>query len=489
MFASLAESTRSRRHRGPGNAHSLALPGLLALLGASLSPTAALAHKPPMVSLDIKIDDEQLVCDALVMHELPAAIAALPAGPPTLFDELPPMQIGPDPEDAGSIDGALTVDAAVVDAGLIDAGATDSGRPADATTSDAVPGDADAIDGAPIEGAAAVEAFLRERFTVRVDGVEVRPLLQSHMLIQNPDPSVDMTFLNGSMVIGLKGKPRQINFGWRIFDHPREYQGPTVALRVSGYGLDENFTLTEETPEAIWYPPQIAAAADLPPESPSLSLPLASLLALLGMLWLLLRERRASPQPVAAWTYLAVGAVLALVLLPIARVELSPDAWLGPPLSAPQARAIFEALHRNVYRAFDYKNESDVYDALAESVEGPLLDQLYGEVYESLVRTDEIGAIGRVKAVRVIASEVAFPEGQRGDRLQVRCHWRISGMLKHWGHSHVRSSEYYAWYSLRRSDGRWRISAVDMLDQQRVAAQGTIVTKDEPVPDPAGEEP
>ena len=49
-----------------------------------------------------------------------------------------------------------------------------------------------------------------------------------------------------------------------------------------------------------------------------------------------------------------------------------------------EAITIFETLHQNIYRAFDYTSQSDIYDALAQSVDGPLLDRMYTDIYQSL---------------------------------------------------------------------------------------------------------
>ena len=65
------------------------------------------------------------------------------------------------------------------------------------------------------------------------------------------------------------------------------------------------------------------------------------------------------------------------------------------PLNEAQALAIFVPLHANIYRAFDYGGESDVYDALAQSVQGELLDRTYRDVRRSLALQEAGGAVDR----------------------------------------------------------------------------------------------
>jgi hypothetical protein len=81
---------------------------------------------------------------------------------------------------------------------------------------------------------------------------------------------------------------------------------------------------------------------------------------------------------------------------------------------AAQARAVFEPLHANIYRAFDYSKEGDIYDALARSVEGEYLEQLYRQVYESLVMRDEGGAMSRVQSGRAAQLRTARHPPRRG---------------------------------------------------------------------------
>ena len=70
------------------------------------------------------------------------------------------------------------------------------------------------------------------------------------------------------------------------------------------------------------------------------------------------------------------------------------------------AETIFTPLPRDIYRAFDYVEEGEIYDALARSVQGDLLDELYQQVYRSLIMHEEGGAVSRVQAVRSVATTV-----------------------------------------------------------------------------------
>ena len=62
-------------------------------------------------------------------------------------------------------------------------------------------------------------------------------------------------------------------------------------------------------------------------------------------------------------------------------------AWpTGPPADA---RAVFEALHRNLYRAFEADTEDEIYDVLKQSVDASLLQEVYLDIYESLILREQ----------------------------------------------------------------------------------------------------
>src|SRR5262249_50058723 len=113
------------------------------------------------------------------------------------------------------------------------------------------------------------------------------------------------------------------------------------------------------------------------------------------------------------------GAVVALTLCPIfAGAAVATRGFARAPLARTLAHsqqipdestalAIFQALHSNIYRAFDYTREQEIYNALARSVDGPMLDTLYNQVYSSLVLYEEGGAVSRVKSVTPMESTIA----------------------------------------------------------------------------------
>ncbi len=130
------------------------------------------------------------------------------------------------------------------------------------------------------------------------------------------------------------------------------------------------------------------------------------------------------------------------------------------------ARHVLSPLLRNIYRAFDYREESAVYDALAQSVEGDLLATLYLEIRASLQLESEGGPVSRVEEVNI--ESVKKLDTELSDAFRANATWTVRGRVEHWGHVHVRTNRYTARFDVRAAENRWRITTFDVLDQQRV---------------------
>jgi hypothetical protein len=145
-----------------------------------------------------------------------------------------------------------------------------------------------------------------------------------------------------------------------------------------------------------------------------------------------------------------------------------------PPLPAVSAiatgrqsrQAVAEALLRNVYRAFDYHSESDIYDALARSVQGDLLADLYLKIKQGLIMQEQGGAVARVQEVRVVKTEPSEGKSQNG--FAARVTWQVEGTVEHWGHIHTRVNEYSADLEIEPAGGSWKITALNVSRQSQV---------------------
>jgi hypothetical protein len=132
-----------------------------------------------------------------------------------------------------------------------------------------------------------------------------------------------------------------------------------------------------------------------------------------------------------------------------------------------QAKSVTGSLLRNVYVAFDFRAEEQVYDTLNQSVAGDLLTNTYLETKKSLELASQGGARVKVKAVEIL--EVVHEPVEDGQGFAARCRWNVSGAVGHWGHIHQRTNQYEARITVRPVDGAWKITDLELLQEERIS--------------------
>ena len=211
--------------------------------------------------------------------------------------------------------------------------------------------------------------------------------------------------------------------------------------------------------------PQLVAAvpAEVPP-LPRLVVPVASICAIVLAL-ACATFGKAQGLRIAA----ALG-VLGAVTWPFARIELPHP--FAPPPELEGTDQIFKQLHTGAYRALDFGTEDRIYEALNQSVDGPLLETLYLQLRESLQIREQGGAVARVRAVE-------YDDGQQDAEaptaewpsFRYRSRWTVSGTVEHWGHVHERQNQFAALFSVEPRDGQWKITDMHIEDQQSIATK------------------
>lgn len=132
------------------------------------------------------------------------------------------------------------------------------------------------------------------------------------------------------------------------------------------------------------------------------------------------------------------------------------------------ASDIFAQLHKNLFRAFDYRTESDIYDALAKSVDGELLRDLYLQINDSLRVKEQGGAVSNIETVRLLEGEkTSLSDEEPGlPGFAFRSKWDLTGTVEHWGHIHERVNVYDAEFTVRLVDDCWKITSMNGLDEE-----------------------
>ena len=318
--------------------------------------------------------------------------------------------------------------------------------------------------------------LVKERSPMTVDGVPVSPDLD-RMAYLRIGPAGLVYLENGEKIrtdaalIGLiysvptEKLADEASVEWTLFA-PGSERVPAQTIDAAGPFISE---LTPQDPVLVWtnyfkqlpYPEIREIAAENAPQRTGLLVALAIIaVGLVGvfLLSLLMPNRVSRPLGLIA----VVAAVLCGTALPVLRKV---QASAVPNISEEQLTALTTDMLNNIYRAFDFKLEDQVYDRLALTLTGDVLEQVYLDQRAALRVERAGGAQARVDIVEITKAQ-KLPSGNSAT-LRLAVEWRISGIVGHWGHDHRRNNSYAAEMAIRPIEGAWKINEFHILSQER----------------------
>lgn len=262
---------------------------------------------------------------------------------------------------------------------------------------------------------------------------------------------------------------QKIEIEWRKFTT----QAPGIPVIVS-YGpvFENGMVLNAAAPAGTWKNngmlPPAKSLAPVPsvPEPPQLEIPLGSILwiVIVGggiwwVGWLSLKEPRRLA--LSLCTLILGGA--ALWQVPPLRVN---PPWEKPEtVTVEQAQPVLQALLRNTYRAFDQRDESAVYDVLARSIHGDLLQRIYVQTAQALALEAQDGTRVKISDLAVDVDGVSALAD--GSGFIAKGQWTAFGRVGHWGHMHQRINKYKANMTVEPVDGAWKLTGLEVLEEVR----------------------
>ena len=313
----------------------------------------------------------------------------------------------------------------------------------------------------------AAAEFLRAHHPVHIDGRVIEPeLLRVHFLertlrtsrVIDPPEELDVAsaVLGAIFVYPIPDFPDHVTMDWDLWNE-RMNRIPVASVDPAGalptFLEPDSRVLEWENFLKIPVLPQLEALGP-PPSALARALAMARwglLAATLGLLvWSLVTRRR---------TALVATALAALCS------ALAFAGSRGAVLSEERASAVVAGLLHNVYRAFDFRSEGQIYDVLAKSVAGELLEEIYLETRRGLDLQSQGGARAKVKDVELVELEVRAAEGVA---FTARATWHVAGAVGHWGHVHERRNRYRAELHVVPDGGAWKLFRVDILEEERL---------------------
>ena len=313
-----------------------------------------------------------------------------------------------------------------------------------------------------------IVTWLELEAPVQVDGVQVTPVIEDLEWQEGFDLNDFLNYVGIELKYPTKSIPQELEFLWSRFDTEDGFPLESVFMILTGADDFQILRFREDDPIQVWAPPEARPVLDPESVAPGLTPPLN-----LDLTWLLVLLGAAK---LALGTFDSFTSRVPWLLLLILGLVIPFDVSVKNPLksqvqlpSAEESVALFETLHRNIYRAFDYEDESQIYDILARSVNEEILPDLYDDVHESLMMKIEEQAISKVETVRNIESTVDLPEDPEEPAYEVLATWEVIGTVKHYGHGHWRKNVSRALYKVQWIDGLgWRIADCELIDQRRV---------------------
>ena len=333
-----------------------------------------------------------------------------------------------------------------------------------------------------------ITEFLSSKNPVRIDGKPLRPIMDRAdyvkvgisgiQLVETEERLEISTAIVGVILAYITdGLPEEVTVDWELFtDQIRRV--PATAIDPAGplqtfMTRDDN--LHRWTNVLKNYEPPTVHEIDVDRALTTVSLPIGSLLCavfLIPVAWQATRRRRSQGSARKGALLLALALVVGGILLyPTARISVAKPAAMAPELTTTEAEKILHDLLKNVYRAFDFREEEDVYDKLVISVTGDLLVDLYVDNRRSFAVQKAGGAQAKVKEVELLNVKAERLDGDAlAHALNVR--WTAMGTVGHWGHVHMRKNLYDAVIEIGAANGAWKITGLELKDESRIDPAG-----------------
>ncbi len=335
------------------------------------------------------------------------------------------------------------------------------------------------------------ERFFQNNNVFTINGSVIKPVLKKLEFIKAinaisklppeklpPDARVILVYPTDAEV-------QDLQIDWQVFTLLQQQNifgeavEPELNLKLNTIAESKIITLTRKSPTVHWNKSEETENREISPLAVSLSfieipIPVISILLVTGMIICIWRFGKL---PVFRNRRILAGMTALLLIASVYTYGVATiyiqTPWIRSDTEVNEHKAleIFTTLHRNIYRAFDFNNESDIYDVLSKSVDGPLLDKVYTEIYQSLVAREQGGAVARVKSVVITDKKLLDSAKQTGSNefnFKVQCNWQVDGVVYHWGHVHSRAAIYSAIYTVAQCQKNWKITDTETLEQKRV---------------------
>lgn len=289
-----------------------------------------------------------------------------------------------------------------------------------------------------------------------------------------PPPEKESIAVSGTMIgfiweFATPPSPDEIFVDWTGFISGVR----SLPVRVFFGNSSETLEIASYLPKLAWKSegrvPLPLPLAEIPEIQilPPTIVPLATMIWVLGAAAFIgLLKYRRRPIPGGAMPWVATISVGAALTWPLVNLKIGGGAQVPEIKNSQQAEVVLTPLLRNIYRAFDRRDEEEIYDVLERSVEGELLRRLYLETIEALTLDGREGARVTISEFSVEVKDVSSASTNSG--FVAECQWTALGKVGHWGHSHTRVNRYTAKVTVSPIGSDWKLTDLTVLEARRI---------------------
>lgn len=327
-----------------------------------------------------------------------------------------------------------------------------------------------------------VAKFFLERENVVIDGQRLKPILDKTAYVEST--MIRSRFIEipekiplNSAMIGIvityltDGIPGEVETSWDLFsDKVQRVTG--IMVDPAGpfpYDLEPGDNVLKWTNYLTSYSIPTVKQITADEKHKGLRLPIGSLGCILLVLIpaYSIVQRLGTKKPKMMQILILAGLLVGSVFAyPFFTVSIGNSARASK-INDSETSQIVLGLLKNIYRAFEFREEDDVYDKLSVSVAGELLTEIYLQSRKSLIIEQAGGAQAKVEELEVLKAQMQESFKHQG-AVDVRAQWTAVGSVGHWGHIHTRHNVYDAIMTLIIDDDHWKISDLEVLEERRI---------------------
>jgi hypothetical protein len=318
--------------------------------------------------------------------------------------------------------------------------------------------------------------FLVSRNVVKIDGEALKPIIDRIDFIEVQLSGIQILEIPkplpyASAIVGIifaypdEGIPNEVTVQWDMFNDKIQLI-PSMSIGPEGpwpYDLQPSDSILKWTNFLKHY--KLPTVTEQKVEAASIHVPVLSIVFLLMTIFTLYRSGWKPNRLSRKRKFLFVLYIfLSIFTYPIGYMAEIPF-MEKKTYTTPEAKELISQLLKNTYRAFDFRNEGDIYDRLALCNDDELLQRIYLDTRKSMKIENQGGIEAKVNEV-LIKSVNEISDAEEG--LNYQSNWIVKGEVGHWGHKHQRINEYNAIIKIRPVSGVWKMHEIDVIEEKRL---------------------